>query len=138
MLANGQEAADIRAKLDIAPGDIVAAVEGWYEEACPLAEMSDAAVERLVDDEIGGFMRLTMSRSSPQARREFSDQVLIELAGVPFSLLQTAMSEARRLLAYPERLVPFVFDFTRARAEKLVAEGDRLRRLSEIADGRQD
>lgn len=138
MLANGQEAEDIRAKLDV-PADVVdAALDGWREESRSLCDMADAAIEQLVEQDIGGFMRLTMVRVSHEARREFSDQLLLELAEIPYALVVDAMAEARRKVAFPERLVPFVWEFVEARMDKLRIEGDRLERLARIADGRQD
>lgn len=135
MLANGEEPEVIRDKLDVPAGEIVQALRGWEEEARPLAEMSDQAVEALIDDEIGGFIRLTMGRYTPEARREFSDQLLVELAAVPYSLLGVAMAEARKRISYPERLVPFVFEFVEHRFERLRAEGERLGALVRIAGG---
>jgi hypothetical protein len=137
MLANGQPAEEIRAKLDL-PDDVVsAALAGWQEEARPLCEMNDEAIEHLVEQDIGGFIRLTMVRVAHEARREFSDQLLLELAEIPYSLVVDAMAEARRKVAFPERLVPFVWEFAEARVEKLRAEGERLERLAEIAGADQ-
>ena len=133
MLANHQEPADILAKLDLPAEEIAAALDGWREEARPLCEMDDATLEQLIEQDIGGFMRLTMVRVSHEARREFSDQLLLELAAVPYTLVVDAMAEARRKVAFPERLIPFVFEFVEARMEKLRAEGDRLERLARIA-----
>jgi hypothetical protein len=135
MLANGQPPAEIRERLDVSVDVIREALDGWHAEACPLQLMPDAAIERLIEDDIGGFMRLTMVRVSPEARREFSDQLLAELASVPYSLLHAAMAEARRKISYPERLVPFVFDFVETRSAKLASEGERLSALLEIANG---
>lgn len=135
MLANGQDPAEIRAKLDIPADELGAAVDGWREESRPLCDMDDATIERLVEQDIGGFMRLTMVRVSHEARREFSDQLLLELAAIPYTLVVDAMAEARRKVAFPERLVPFVFEFVEARAEKLRAEGDRLEALLRVATG---
>jgi len=138
MLANGQDEAEIRAKMDI-PADVLAAAEeGWWNEAKPLAEADAEAVDRLIEQDIGGFIALTMARVDPAARREFSDQVLVELAEVPYTLVVEALAQARRKVSFPERLVPFIFDFVEARAEKLRVEGDRLERLARIARGGQD
>jgi len=135
MLANGQEPSEIRDNFDIDSWELEAAARGWEGEARPLCETPDDAVEALIEHDIGGFMRLTMGRYSPEARREFSDQLLFELASVPYSLLGQAMAEARRKITYPERLLPFIMDFVEPRAVKLAAEGDRLLALLAITRG---
>ena len=103
------------------------------EETKPVCDLSTETLEHLIENEIGGFLRLSMARYERGARQEFSDQLLIELAEVPLSLVAPALAEARRKLAYPERLVPFIFDFIDARWEKLKIEGERLAKLLELA-----
>lgn len=133
-LVNGDSDENILAAMsDQDAALILQAFEGWRAEAVSVAACPTETIERIVEDEIGGFLRLTMARYDREARREFSDQLLIELAEVPVSLLRVALSEARRKISYPERLVPFIFDFIEARWDKLRTEGERLNRLGEIA-----
>ena len=98
----------------------------------PLCNLDDQTIERLIANEIGGFIRLTMGRYPDTARQEFSDQLLVEFAEVPYSVLGAALGEARRRVSHPERLVPFVFDFIEARLERLRAEGEMLGALDRI------
>src|SRR3546814_8029535 len=102
------------------------------EETRPVCDRDDESLHRLIEEEIGGFLKLTMARYDREARQEFSDQLIIELAEVPLSLVAPALAEARRKLAYPERLVPFIFDFIEARWSKLKTEGERLAKLVEL------
>ena len=136
MLANGQDKATIRGVMDLTPDDLQTALEGWHAEVRPLAQCSDKAVDKFVADEIGGFINLAMTNCSPEACAAFSDQVLIELAEVPMSLLLPAIREARRKISFANRLVPFIFEFIEERMDKLRAEGERLEKLMGIANGK--
>lgn len=138
LLENGIADEEIRERFDIAPDVLSLAYAGWSNEAYPLCVAEDAAVEALIENEIGGFLKLTMGRYSSQAQKEFCDQLMVEFAEIPYSLLGPAMAEARRKISFPERLVPFVFDFVEARMNKLRAEGEKLERLMGIARGGQD
>ena len=135
LLENGADDNTIRAKLDVPPALIATAHQGWLVESCPVSDMPDADLERFISFDIGGFLKLTMGRYSPQAQKEFSNQVMMEFAHIPFSLLEPAIAEARRKISFPERLVPFVFEFVEARMAKLRAEGERLEKLMRIARG---
>ena len=132
LLANGETAEVIRARLDLPRHVFAEAYAGWQEEAMPLCNLDDQTIERLIANEIGGFIRLTMGRYPDTARQEFSDQLLVEFAEVPYSVLGAALGEARRRVSHPERLVPFVFDFIEARLERLRAEGEMLGALDRI------
>lgn len=135
MLANGQEEAAIRGMMDITTDDLQTALEGWHAEVRPLAQCSEQTVDRFVQNEIGGFINLTMMNSRPEALQAFSDQVLIEVAEVPMSLLLPAIREARRTVSFANALVPFIFKHVEERMNKLRAEGEQLEKLMVIANG---
>src|SRR3546814_1931225 len=117
-LVNGETDEEIRAALanfEPSRSGLILALAGWQEETRPVCDLDDESLHRLIEEEIGGFLKLTMARYDREARQEFSDQLILELAEVPLSLVAPALAEARRKLAYPERLVPFLFDFIEAR-----------------------
>lgn len=132
---NGAADEEILAKSDLDEATLTAALASWRSEAMVVADLPTNMLEHLVIAEIGGFLRLTMARYANEARQEFSDQLILELADVPYVALVPALQEARRKICYPERLVPFIFDFIEARVDKLTLEGDRLKRLGEILLG---
>src|SRR3546814_11725335 len=101
-------------------------ISDWSSDVCSSDLLDDESLHRLIEEEIGGFLKLTMARYDREARQEFSDQLIIELAEVPLSLVAPALAEARRKLAYPERLVPLLFDFIEARWSTLKTAGERL------------
>src|SRR3546814_4135912 len=109
-------------------------ISDWSSDVCSSDLLDDESLHRLIEEEIGGFLKLTMARYDREARQEFSDQLIIELAEVPLSLVAPALAEARRKLAYPERLVPFIFDFIEALWSKLQTEGERLAKLVQLED----
>jgi len=88
--------------------------------------------------DLAGFMALACCRMSPEARKEYSDQVVLEFANLPFSLLTDAVATARQSISFPEKLVPFVIEIIEKRQAKLAEEGRVLKELTRIADGRQD
>lgn len=137
LLVNGASDAEIRKSLtpDVSSA-LAVAYEGWLTETEPLGAAPDAVVDRFIDEDIGGFIALTLASATAEARREFSDQVLIELAEVPVDLARDAFADARRKVSFANRLVPHIFEFVGARLDKLRLEGERLRRLMEIAGGR--
>lgn len=133
---NGEDDDAIRRALgdiDPARSAITKAYRGWQAETLPVRDLNDGPLDRLVRDQIGGFTRLCMTNVDRETRQEFVDQVLIELADVPASLLEPALAEARRKITFPARLIPFIFEFIQDRLDKLQVEGERLKRLAELA-----
>lgn len=133
---NGEDSAAIKdalAKVDDGIYLVQSALAGWQLETKPVAALANGPLKRLIDEHIGGFIRLTMSRCDREARQEFSEQLILELAEVPVSLVEPALAVARRKISYPEKLVPFIFEFIEARWEKLKTEGERLAKLVELA-----
>src|SRR3546814_4636060 len=124
-LVNGETDEEIRAALanfEPSRSGLILALAGWQEETRPVCDLDDESLHRLIEEEIGGFLKLTMARYDREARQEFSDQLIIELAEVPLSPVAPALAEARRKLAYPERLVP--------RSEEHTSELQSLLRIS--------
>lgn len=114
-------------------GTLRAALDGWRTEGTAIADVSTEDIARWIDEEIGGFIALTMGRYTAEARAEFSDQCCVEFATIPLSMLTDVVRQARREISHPEKFVPFVFDRLADKLKKFDVEGSRLRRLAEIA-----
>src|SRR3546814_18128325 len=82
-LVNGETDEEIRAALanfEPSRSGLILALAGWQEETRPVCDLDDESLHRLIEEEIGGFLKLTMARYDREARQEFSDQRIIELA----------------------------------------------------------
>lgn len=80
-------------------------------------------------------MALAMSTHTAEARREWCDQALVEMANIPVSLVVDAIAAARIKVSFANRFIPFIHEFVEARMDALRSEGVRLERLMRIAHG---
>src|SRR3546814_4647357 len=91
-LVNGETDEEIRAALanfEPSRSGLILALAGWQEETRPVCDLDDESLHRLIEEEIGGFLKLTLARYDREARQEFSDQ-LIKI-GRPHVRLQSLM-----------------------------------------------
>lgn len=133
LLANGADEAEIAAALsDLAP-QLREAVAGHARECSALADLPSDVLEKVVSDEIGGFVRLTGGGWMPEHRQEFIDQCCIEFALLPASVIIPAIRIARRKVFDPKRFVSWIFEYVEKDLNRLEAEGERLMQLARIA-----
>lgn len=123
---------EIREALPVVAGDLQAALDGFALETRTLVDADDSIAERVLKDEIGGFVRLTGGSWLPEHRREYMEQCLVEFATIPVHLLIPALAHARRTVFDPKRLVSWVFEYVERDMTRLQAEGEMLTKLAEI------
>lgn len=134
LLANGAEEDEVRAAIATFKDDeLRAAVDGWQRENAPLNELPADLLERVVSDEIGGFVRLTGGGWMPEHRQEFIDQCCVEFALLPAAIVIPAIRLARRKVFDPKRFVSWVFEYIQKDLDRLESEGKRLETLARIA-----
>lgn len=134
LLANGADDDELRASIAaFKDGELEGAVDGWQRENAPLNELPAAMLERVVSDEIGGFVRLTGGGWMPEHRQEFIDQCCVEFALLPAAIVIPAIRLARRKVFDPKRFVSWVFEYIQKDLDRLEAEGKRLGALARIA-----
>lgn len=133
LLANGADDDEIAGALQPLISDLRAAIAGYQAEAMPLRDLADAMLEKVVTDEIGGFVRLTGGGWMPEHRQEFIDQCCVEFALLPASIIIPAIRIARRKVFDPKRFVSWVFEFVDKDLNRLENEGKQLEALARIA-----
>jgi hypothetical protein len=111
------------------------ACEGHARECQPLSDLPTQDLERVLVQEIGGFVRLTGGGWMPEHRQEFIDQCCVEFANLPASVVVPAIRLARRKVFEPKRFVSWIFEYIDKDLARLEAEGARLTRLRQIAGG---
>lgn len=131
LLGNGAPAEEVREAItDEVRASLPAAIAGWEVEARPAT--TGAEIEGLMA-ELGRYIGLTGTSMTYDARQEWIGLAAAELAGMPMSLVLPAIVEARRRVPWPNKLVSTICDKIDDRAARLAAEGDKLRRLAELA-----
>jgi hypothetical protein len=98
-----------------------------------MRDLNDQMLERVITEEIGGFVRLTGGGWMPEHRQEFIDQCCVEFALLPASIVIPAIRQARRKVFDPKRFVSWVFEFVDKDLNRLEAEGKQLAELARIA-----
>lgn len=133
LLANGAPEPEVASALQPLVDELRTAVVGYQQEARPLNSLDDAQLERVVGEEIGGFVRLTGGGWMPEHRQEFIDQCCVEFALLPASLIIPAIRQARRKVFDPKRFVSWVFEYVDKDLNRLENEGKQLAELARIA-----
>lgn len=133
LLNNGADEAEISAALVPLHDDLRVAIGGHANECQPLRDLADNVLERVIAEEIGGFVRLTGGGWMPEHRQEFIDQCCVEFALIPASLVIPAIRLARRKVFEPKRFVSWVFEFVEKDMARLENEGRQLLDLARIA-----
>lgn len=133
LLANGADEEEISTALQPAVDTLRAAIAGYQAEALPMRDLNDQMLERVITEEIGGFVRLTGGGWMPEHRQEFIDQCCVEFALLPASIVIPAIRQARRKVFDPKRFVSWVFEFVDKDLNRLEAEGKQLAELARIA-----
>lgn len=133
LLANGADESEISLALAGLQSDIIAALAGYEREYLPLNMLAENMLERVLTEEIGGFVRLTGGGWMPEHRQEFIDQCCVEFALLPASIIVPAIRQARRKVFDPKRFVSWVFEFIEKDLNRLEAEGKQLAELARIA-----
>lgn len=133
LLVNGADEGEIRQALTPVVDELRAAILGYQAEAQPLRDLADNVLEKVVAEEIGGFVRLTGGGWMPEHRQEFIDQCCVEFALLPASVVIPAIRQARRKVFDPKRFVSWVFEFIDKDLNRLEAEGKQLAELARIA-----
>lgn len=133
LLANGADQDEVGTALAPLVDELRAAIKGYQNEAQPLRDLADNVLEKVVAEEIGGFVRLTGGGWMPEHRQEFIDQCCVEFALLPASVVIPAIRQARRKVFDPKRFVSWIFEFIDKDLNRLDAEGKQLAELARIA-----
>lgn len=133
LLANGLGKSEIADALVGQHEALREAVAGHSAECLSLADLPTDALAKVLDDEIGGFVRLTGGGWMPEHRQEFIDQCCVEFAQLPASVVIPAIRAARRKVFDPKRFVSWVFEYCEKDLNRLEAEGRNLAALAELA-----
>lgn len=133
LLENAAPDDEIAGAISAALDDLRAAIAGYQAETLTIGQLDEAALIRFIDDEVGGFVRLTGGGWLPEHRQEFIDQCCIEFAQIPASLAIPAIRQARRRVFDPKRFVSWVFETVQKDLDRLETEGKMLGELARIA-----
>lgn len=114
---------EVRAALPVA-------LAGWEVEARrPSADFELADLM----GQLGRYIALTGTSLGHDDRVEWIQVATDELAVLPMSLVLPAIADARRRVPWPNKLVSTIFERVEDKAARLDAEGEKLRRLTELA-----
>lgn len=132
LMANNAPEAEIRAAItDDIRAALPGALAGWQAEA-ERAITSPEGMRELIA-ELGKFIRITGTSMGHDERQEWIEGAAEELAAFPMSLVLPEVRLARRREPWANKLVAAVCEKVEAKAERLDLEGERLRKLAELA-----
>jgi hypothetical protein len=132
LMANDASAEEIRAAITDEIRDALPdAITGWEAEALPAVRSRDGMRELIA--ELGKYIRITGTSMGHDERQEWIEGAAEELAAFPMSLVLPEVAAARRREPWANKLVAAVCEKVEAKAARLLAEGDRLKRLQELA-----
>jgi hypothetical protein len=108
------------------------AIRGWQIEA--RSAFGDAEAVAELFGELGKYIRLTGTSMGHDERTEWIEGAAEELEGFPISLVLPELRAARRREPWPNKLIAGICERIEPKAVRLVEEGERLRRLEELAN----
>ena len=89
-----------------------------------------------ISAELTKFMALTVSNWSLEQRKEWMAAALDEISEIPYLLAMPGIAEARRVVDFPNKLVPWLFDHVAKKLGKLIEEKRIIDTILEVEDAR--